>query len=202
MLRYENLEVSLVGQKKRDTSNRVPLALRETRIGTGLAVAEVLDVDIGTKPNVISEVPAIVIRILVDHDLIGAPVPGIAESEVHGSDGEVETAKPEALSIAAGNAPYVALAETAVEVAVLPGMIQVIVRIIGAGIVADPFIVGVNVRSIGMAIFVDVFWWRRMLFRLGGSRAMRWNVATAYAVNGRRRSRRMFFLRESRNRTY
>ncbi len=112
------------------------------------------------------------IRIFVDHDLIGAPVPAVAEGKVSGSDGEVETAEPEAFSIAAFNAPHVAFAEAAGEVTVLPGMIEMIVRIIAAGIVADPLVVGVDVRSVGVAIFVDVFWWCRMLYRLGWSRAM------------------------------
>lgn len=199
-MRDENLGVSLA-DKKRDTTYCVPLALCETRIGSGLAVAEIFDVTVGAEPHVVGEVPAIVIRVLVDHDLIGAPIPSIAEGKVNRSDGEVETAEPEALSTAASNAPHVALAETAIEVAVLPGMIQMIVGIVAAGIVADPFVVGVDVRSVGMAILVDIFWWCRMLFRLGRSRAMRRNVASADAVNGRRRSLRMFFLRESRNRT-
>jgi hypothetical protein len=140
-----------------------------------------------------------VIRILVDHDLIGAPVPVIAEAELRGSDGEVETAEPEALAIAALNAPYMAFAEAAGEVPMLPRMIQMIVGIVAAGIVADPLIVGVNVRSVGMAIFVDVFWRCRMLNRLGWSRPMRGNMTSSDAVNGRRSF--VFFLRESRNRT-
>ena len=155
----ENFEVCLAGQKKRDTANRVPLAVRETQIRSGLAIAEILDVDVGAKPHVVGEVPAIVIRIFVDHDLIGSPVPAIAEGKVNGSDGEVETAEPEALSIAASNAPHMAFAESAGEVTVLPRMFEVIVRIIAARIVANPLVVGVNVRSVGMAIFVDVFWW-------------------------------------------
>jgi hypothetical protein len=165
-----------------------------------LTISQKFDMDVSSQPDVVSKIPAVVVGILVDHDLIRAPVPSIAEGEVNGSDCEVETAEPKALSIATGNTPNVALTESAVEVAVLPGMIEVIVRIIGAGIVADPFIVGVDVRGVGMAIFVDVFWWCRMLHRFGWSRAMRRNVASADALNGRRR-RRMFFLRESGNRT-
>jgi hypothetical protein len=158
-------------------------------------------VDVGAKPHVVGEVPAIMIRVLIDYDLIGSPVPAIAEGKVDGSDGEIETAKPESLSIAASNVPYMAFAEATGEVPVLPRMIQMIVGIIAAGIVADPSIVGVNMRSVGMAIFVDVFWWCRMLHGLGWSRSMRRNVAPADAVNRRRRGRRMLFLRESRNRT-
>jgi hypothetical protein len=92
-----------------------------------------------------------------------------------------------------------AFTEAAGEVPMLPGMIQMIVRVIRAGIVADPLIVGVDVRGVGVAIFVGVFWRCRMLNRLGWSRPMRRNVASTDAVNGRRSF--VFFLRESRNRT-
>jgi hypothetical protein len=89
----------------------------------------------------------------------------------------------------------VASAEAAREVPVFPRMIEMIVCIIWAGIVADPLVVGVNVRSVGMAIFVDVFWWFRMLHGFGWGWAMSRDVASTHAVNGRRRSRRMLFLR-------
>jgi hypothetical protein len=73
-----------------------------------------------------------------------------------------------------------------------------IVGIIAAGIVANPLIVGVDVRGVRMSIFVDVFWRCRMLNRLGWSRPMRGNMSSTDAVNGRSF---VFFLRESRNST-
>jgi hypothetical protein len=83
----------------------------------------------------------------------------------------------------------------------LPGMIEMIVRIIGARIVADPLIVGVYVRSVGMAVFVYVFWRCRMLHRLGWSRTMRRNVTSADAVNRRRRSGRVLAREQEQNRS-
>jgi hypothetical protein len=50
--------------------------------------------------------------------------------------------------------PDVAAAEATGEVAVLPGMVEVVVNIVMAGVVADPFAVGVNVRRVGMACLV------------------------------------------------
>jgi hypothetical protein len=52
--------------------------------------------------------------------------------------------------------PDVAAAEATGEVAVLPGMVEVVVNIVMAGVVADPFAVGVDVRSVGMASFVGI----------------------------------------------
>jgi len=42
----------------------------------------------------------------------------------------------------------------------LPGMIEVIVRIVAAGIVADPLAVGADVMSVGMAGLVGHRWQR------------------------------------------
>lgn len=74
------------------------------------------------------------------------------------------------------------------EATMFPRMIEVIVRIIAAGIVADPFVVGVDVRSIGMALLVRVFCgggrgvrrfaaWCAAMISLGRRRAFRRNVS-------------------------
>jgi hypothetical protein len=45
--------------------------------------------------------------------------------------------------------------------AMLPGMIDVVVGIIAAGIVADPFVVGVDVGGVGVAVLVVKSLWLR-----------------------------------------
>lgn len=112
--------------------------------------------DVGAEANVIGQVPAVVIGVLVDDDLVGVPEPIVAVAEVRGRDGEIEAAEPEAFAIAAGNAPDVAAAEAAVEAAVLPRMIEMEAGVIAAGIVADPLAVSVDVRSFRMALLVGV----------------------------------------------
>lgn len=62
----------------------------------GLAIAEIFDVDIGAKPDVIGKVPANVIRVVINDDLIVSPVPIAAVFIIIGSDAEVETTEPEA----------------------------------------------------------------------------------------------------------
>ena len=97
-----------------------------------LAVAEIFDVDVGAEANVIGQVPAVVIGILVDDDLVGIPEPIVAIAYIRVSDVEIKAAKPEAPGTATGDAPNVAAAEAAGEVAMLPRMIEMEVRIIAA----------------------------------------------------------------------
>jgi hypothetical protein len=47
--------------------------------------------------------------------------------------------------------PNVAAAEAAGETSVLPRMIEMIVGVVGAAVMADPFAIGMDVRSVGMA---------------------------------------------------
>ena len=111
---------------------------------------------VSAEADVVGEVPAVMVRVVVDYDLVGAPGPVVAEGVVSGGRTEIETAEPEALAVATFDAPRVALADASGEAAMLPGMIKVIVGIIAAGIVAYPLIVGVNVRSFGVAGSVGI----------------------------------------------
>lgn len=162
-------------------------------MGSELHRAEEFDVAVGAQANVVGEVEADVIGVFIDYDLVGAPVPIVAEAVVRGPDAEGEAAEPEAFAIAPFDAPDVAGTEAAAKVAVSPGMIDVIVGIVLAGVVADPFAVGVDMRSVGMAGFVDIVSiFDGMSVGFGRRRTMRRRV--------RWRSF-MFFLRESRSGT-
>jgi len=97
-----------------------------------------------------------VIGVLEDGDLVVGPIPIVAIGVIHRSDAEVEATEPEARSVTASNVPNVAAAEAAAETAMLPGMIEMVVGIIAAGVVADPLAIVVNVRGFGMALFVGI----------------------------------------------
>jgi len=56
---------------------------------------QVHDVDVGTQPHVVGEVPAVVVRVFVDHNLIAVPEPVTAVTHVERCDIEIETSKPE-----------------------------------------------------------------------------------------------------------
>ena len=143
--------------------------------------------DVGSQPDIVGEVPAVVVGIFVDDNVIAVPEPIPAEPDVVGCDAEVETAEPEAAGTASSEMPDVAAAETAGEVTVLPGVIDMVVRIVAASVVTDPLAVGVDMRSVGMAGLVgEVRGCLRgcRMGRTGRSWAVRGNVPCASADFG------------------
>ena len=94
------------------------------------------------------------VGVFVNDDVVVIPKPVVAESDVIWGDTEVKAAEPETVWASAAEMPDVATAESAGEASVLPGMVEVVVRIVAAGIVANPFAVGVNVWRVGMASLV------------------------------------------------
>ncbi len=116
-----------------------------------LSGSQVHDVDVGSQPHVVGQVPAGMVGIFIDDDVIAVPEPVAAEANVIRSDTEIEAAEPEAVGAASGEMPDVAAAEAAGKASVLPGMIEVVVGIVGTGVVADPFAVRMDVRRVGMS---------------------------------------------------
>ena len=167
---------------------------------------------IGAKANVVGEIPAIVVGIIVDHDLVAVPIPIVAVGIVIGCDAEIETAEPEAFAIAAGDAPFVTAADAAGKAAMLPGTIEMIVGIIAAVFVADPLVIVVNVRSVGMIPFIGIPWGLLRVATIvlpgvillpGGRRAMGRNVPSTDILGLFARMllpAMISVLRESRNR--
>ena len=119
---------------------------------------QIQDVNVRSEPHVVSQVIAVVIGIFIDDHVVAIPEPAVAEGNVKVGDAEIETAEPEATGTAAAQMPAVIGTEAAGKVSVLPGMIEMIVGIVAAGVVADPFAVGMNVWSIGMSAFIDIVW--------------------------------------------
>jgi hypothetical protein len=115
-------------------------------------VAEILDVDVGTEPGVVGQVPAVVVGIFVDDDRIAVPIPVIGVVVIVGSYAEIEAAEPKALAVSSAKVIDVAAAKAAGEAAVLPGMIEMIVRVSATGIVADPSPIVMDVRRIRMTL--------------------------------------------------
>jgi hypothetical protein len=78
-------------------------------------------VDVGSEADVVGEVPAGVVGIVVDDDVVGVPEPSVRVGEVPGGYAEVEAAEPEAGWTSSAETPDVGGAEAAGEVAVLVG---------------------------------------------------------------------------------
>lgn len=149
--------------------------------------AEVLHVNVGSEASVVGEVPARVVGVVVDDDVIGGPVPGIAVVKVVGRYAKVESAEPEAAGSAAAETPDVSTSDLAGKVSVLPRMVEVIVGVVAPSVMADPTIIAMDVRGFGMAGLIDM---RRTGFvgcgsdrrTLDGLRAVCGDVASSKAA--------------------
>jgi hypothetical protein len=107
-------------------------------------------VAIGAEPNVVREIPPRVIGVLVEDDLVTIPEPVAAIREVERGDGEVRTPEPEAVWASSSEPKDVLWAEPAAELAVLPRMVAMKMWIVPAGVVPDPNIITMDMRSVGM----------------------------------------------------
>ena len=76
------------------------------------------------------------VGVFVDDDVVVIPKPVVAESDVIRGDAEVEATEPETVWASAAEMPDVPTAEAAGEASVLPGMVDVVVRIVAAGVMA------------------------------------------------------------------
>ncbi len=112
--------------------------------------------NVDTKARVIGQVITNVIRIVVNDDVVTVPIPSIAIGDVRSGHREKEVPKVEAIRSAPCQVPNVAGAETAIEMAMFPRMIQVKTGIVFTAVVTHP-LVTVHMRSIRMSrVFVEM----------------------------------------------
>lgn len=104
--------------------------------------------NIGPQPHVIGQIPAHVVRVVIDDDIIRIPEPVAAIADIVGSHAEVEPAKPETVGSSSRKVPDMPRTEPASEVSVLPRMIEVVVRITPSCVMAHPPVARVNVRNV------------------------------------------------------
>src|ERR1700722_6618238 len=122
-----------------------------------LAIAHVHDVDVRSQADVVGQIPAVVVWIVVNYDIVGSPVPIIAITEVIRGNRKIEAAEPEAARASSFNAESVALADAAGKSSVLERMIDVEMSVVLACIVANPLVsLGMDVRSFRMALRVAI----------------------------------------------
>src|SRR5579883_1882849 len=77
------------------------LAPRWRRLRTRNSSAQVHDVDVSAEPDVIRQIPAGMIGIVVDHDGIRIPEPAVHVADVERRDAEVPVIEEEAIRTAA-----------------------------------------------------------------------------------------------------
>jgi hypothetical protein len=126
--------------------------------------------NVGAEPNVVAKIPADMVWVRIDHDVVAIPKPVVAVGVVGRGNAEEEAVKAEAFAAAASETIDVGGTKGAWKVSVLPGTIKVVIRIVPTGIMPDPAIVpGIHVGRIGMS---------RLLGKIAGL-AVRWRSAAA-----------------------
>lgn len=96
------------------------------------------------------------VRVFVDHDVVSIPVPTVHIADVIGGDAPIKVVEPESTGSTACEPPVVRGPESAVEVAVSPGAIDMIVLIIAPIVMADPVIAAVDVRGIRVSLRIAI----------------------------------------------
>jgi hypothetical protein len=141
-------------------------------------------VDVGAESYVVGEIPAVMVGVFVDYDVIAIPKPVLAEGKVKRRDGEVETAKPETVGTTSGDAPRVVTAEAAGKAAMLPGVIQVEAGLVSPVVVPYPLAIVVDVRCFGVTFVVTIGSLGRSFVRhaMRGRGAMTSNVTDTYCL--------------------
>lgn len=147
------------------------LGLPRSILVGSLLRSKIHHVDVGSEAHIVSQVPALVIRIFVDDDVVPGPIPIPAKRKVGRCNTPIPSVKPESVGSAACKVPSMRRTEAAREVTMLPGMIEMVVRIVGAGIMPHPMIAGIDVGHVRMARLVAVIprlHWRGGLRLLSG----------------------------------
>jgi hypothetical protein len=103
-----------------------------------LLSSQILHVHICAEPHVVRKIPADVIGVFVDHNLVGVPQPAVAKSYVSRGYISIPPVEPEAPRAAAAKMPHVPAAKPAGEPAMRKRLVQMIARIVWACIVAYP----------------------------------------------------------------
>src|SRR5665647_3825073 len=117
-----------------DGWRRPPLAGRES-------ISQVLDVSVRAEPRIVCQIPAGMVGVLVDHDLIAAPVPALDDGVIVRGDVPVIITKPEAFPVSSRHHEYMLRSKATGEASVCPRLIEAEIPIVGATIMSDPLIV-------------------------------------------------------------
>ena len=109
---------------------------------------EIQDVDVRSEPDVVRQVPARVVGIVIDHDVVAVPDPIVGVDNIIWRDGEEKSANIESIHPPTMQPPYMVRPDASSEMAMFPWMIQMVVRIGATGVVSHPLIIlSVHMRS-------------------------------------------------------
>lgn len=137
--------------------------------------SQIQHVHIGSQTDVVGEVPAYVVGVVVDDDVIAIPEPVAGVVIVIRGNGEEKPADSEAIAPAAMKSPNVVRSDPAIEMSVLPRMVKMVMRVRAPGTVSHPAVIfSVHMRSLGMSLLVVKFRVLVALRFMPGGRRTNW----------------------------
>src|SRR6266704_4581452 len=101
---------------------------------------------VGSQPGVVGEIPTIMVRVLINYNVVTVPVPVVAIRGIIVGNAEKEAAKPEPPGPATFKPEDMTWAKARGEMSMRPRMVPMEVFSMTARIVPYPTSVGVNVR--------------------------------------------------------
>ena|ERR1700676_347398 len=127
--------------------------------------------DVSSQPDVIGEVPPHVIGIIVNGDVVRIPEPAVCVSDIVRGNRKIKTVEPETVGTSAPKTPDMTTANAAIKATVFICVIEPIMRVAAARIVAYPLSVGMDVGSLRMPLPIAevavLFRWARILNACG-----------------------------------
>jgi len=157
--------------------------------------------NVGTQSHVVGQIPAVVIGVVINDDLIAVPQPVIAVGVVERANTEEESTESKARGTAARQTENVISPDAAGKSSMLKRSIQMKAGIVARVIMPDPLVVGMHVGRFGVPALVRkaAIGRRRGSRRFlnpGGRGTVCRNVSSAYAPHTTTAS---LFLGQNRN---
>lgn len=136
--------------------------------------------NVGTQSHVVGEIPTYVIGVVIKGDVVPVPPPIATVSGIGGRYVEIIAPEPETARTASLQMPDMTRAKSAVEMPVLPRMVEMETHILASPVVSHPLAIRMNVRTVGMIIVVP----ERTVRISRGAVILLWSTAGNIAVVG------------------
>jgi hypothetical protein len=127
----------------------VPLVFHGSTTVSEKSPSHILDVNVSSQPDVVGEIPACILGIIVDYDVVAAPIPVVDEAQIHGANAPEEAVETEPIRTTAAQMPDVVASDAAVKAAMFERAIQVVIYT--CAVMSHPLATGMDVGRFGMS---------------------------------------------------
>ena len=141
--------------------------------------------NVDAESHVVGQIPADVVGIVVDDDIIAIPVPAIAIRHIEWRHVEIKSVEPEPVRATSAESPNMAGADSAFEATMLPWMVQMEACIAAPFRMTHPFAIFVDVWSVRVSLTIAIGRARRSLTRsvaVVSRRPVLWHKSAAYVL--------------------